>query len=86
MKKNRLYVFIGVFVGILVGFVFGLAYDFSDANLKSNGNAKGNVMELMKYRHGNAGTEAITDTNADTLKYTVTDENGENWTLTINKQ
>lgn len=89
MKKTRLYVTIGVLTGCLVGFVFGLAFESPETGLSSGGNAKGNVSELSKHRHRNmdAGFNEARGEQAtsDTLRYTVTDADGESWTMTINK-
>lgn len=89
MSKTKINVAAGVLIGVLVGFVFGIGYGSSDTVLKSSGAGKGNVSELSKYRHRDIDADhhnlSEEKAKADTLKFTMVDENGESWSVLMTK-
>jgi len=90
MSRTKINVAIGVLVGALCGFVFGAAFTSSEASFKSSGNNKGNISELTRFRHSDCCPQQDqspqTNTSKDTVKYTLTDEQGANWNIIMIKK
>lgn len=84
LSKSKINVAVGVLTGVLVGFVLGAAYGTPDSAITSNGQSKGNISELARYRYKdiNVLTE---ETKADTLKLTAVDNEGQTWNIIMTK-
>jgi len=88
-NKTKTTIAIAVLTGLLVGFVFGAAYVSPGSAGNAANNAKGNVSSIAKSRHGDHKNSKVSGTDckagADTLRYTVTDEDGESWNMIMTK-
>jgi len=91
MASTKINISIGVLVGVLCGFVFGAAYSSSGAKLKTSDNIRGNIAQLPKLRHSADNIARPQNEfrqenyQRDTIKYTLTDENGAIWNITMTK-
>ncbi len=86
MSKTKINVTIGVLTGLLVGFVFGTAFGTQETLTTSGDIARGNVSALSRLRtQDRASIENATQMQADTLRYKMIDEDGQEWNVTISK-
>jgi len=86
MTKTKTNVIIGVLIGALAGLVFGMALLSPEIMTESTGKTKGNVSVLSHLRHtDNSGEKSESEIRNDSLKYTVTDEQGESWNVIMTK-
>jgi len=91
MASTKINISIGVLIGALCGFVFGAVYSSSGAKLNTSGNLQGNIAQLPKLRHSADNIARPqneyrqNDSQRDTIKYTLTDENGAIWNITMTK-
>lgn len=101
MSKTKLNIGIGVLTGILVGFVLGTAFLGNESDIKTGGNASGNVSRLSRTHliNSDPNNPVIEDYNtespelldmpeimeSDSISLTATDAQGQNWKITISK-
>jgi len=89
MTRNKLNIGIAVATGLLIGFVFGACFGPSESSLNTNGNTSGNasLLSVHKIKKAKFSKDQVwsADTEKDTLKFTMTDEQGNTWNVTMNK-
>jgi len=84
ISKTKINVGLGALTGLLVGLVFGVTLGSSDSSLGTSGAASGNVSMISRHSR-QIDQEPEADVQKDTLVYTVIDEAGETWKVTMTK-
>jgi len=84
ISKAKINVGLGALTGLLIGLVFGVTLGSSDSSLGTSGSASGNVSMISRHSC-QVNQESETKVQKDTLVYTVIDEAGETWKVTMTK-
>jgi len=84
ISKTKINVALGSLTGLLIGVVFGITLSNSDSNFGTSGAASGNV-SLVSRHLGEAVVNSEEKASIDTVYYTVIDESGETWKVTMTR-